>query len=139
MKLAEHTNTKGDLIDTVFYLFDGGKTTLCQCLRLHVAYAKKTIQTLWWMLFSIFKPSYMPSFSWLTFDGNVDNQKFRGNNVSVWLFDTMWFLKWYKIEKYVHKTVWICCNQNFCITSWMFEIVFKFEFLRAFNKDASHL
>lgn len=24
-----------------FYLFDGGKTTLCQCLRLHVAYAKK--------------------------------------------------------------------------------------------------
>lgn len=54
-------------------------------------------------------------------------------------FDTMWFLKWYKIEKYVHKTVWICCNQNFCITSWMFEIVFKFEFLRAFNKDASHL
>lgn len=139
MKLAEHTNTKGDLIDTVFICSTEEKRLCANVYGYTWHMPKKTIQTLWWMLFSIFKPSYMPSFSWLTFDGNVDNQKFRGNNVSVWLFDTMWFLKWYKIEKYVHKTVCIFCNQNFCITSWMFEIVFKFEFLRAFNKDANHL
>lgn len=31
----------------------------------------------------------VPSHSRLTFDGNVDNQKFCGNNVSMWLFDTL--------------------------------------------------
>lgn len=79
---------------------------------------KKSVAALMDFIFNI-PVIVVPSHSRLTFDGNVDNQKFCGNNVFMRLFDTM------LIGSFIFCFVWLNIS---CVFPTIFFVYFSYLF-----------